>query len=109
MFHVGHLDLIRQLAERFERVVVAVVRDEDVHGIAAPVIPFAERFDIVASVRGVDLVVAADAELIAGVGADQVLAGEQGIPGWIAVDEWLTPRTTANAALARTSAGRIVA
>ena len=59
LFHVGHLNLLRRASEQCDRLVVAVTTDE--LSLAAkgktPVIPYAERAEIVAHLRFVDEVV----------------------------------------------------
>lgn len=58
LFHVGHLNLLRQARERCDELVAGVVSDEmlrQVKGVE-PVIPTFERVEIVRSVRWVDQV-----------------------------------------------------
>lgn len=59
MFHIGHLNILRQAKEQCETLIVGVSTDELVkeykHKI--PVIPFEERKAIVEAIRYVDLVV----------------------------------------------------
>ena len=56
MFHIGHLNIIMRARERCDRLVVGVVTDEVVVAMKghAPVIPVAERLDIVRGLRDVD-------------------------------------------------------
>lgn len=64
MFHVGHLNILRNAAERCRTLVVGVGTDEYVEELKgrAPVVPFAERVEIVASLRVVDEVIADHSE-----------------------------------------------
>ncbi len=59
MFHVGHLNIVRQAREQCDYLIVGVVSDEVVAGIKgrAPVVPLEERIEIVAALRDVDEVV----------------------------------------------------
>jgi glycerol-3-phosphate cytidylyltransferase len=60
LFHVGHLNILRNARSMCDRLVVGVSRDELI--IASkrkkPVIPFEERMEVVRSVKYVDAVVA---------------------------------------------------
>jgi glycerol-3-phosphate cytidylyltransferase len=58
LFHVGHLNVLRQAAEHCDVLVAGVVADEVLLQTKgrAPVVPLAERMEIVASVRFVDRV-----------------------------------------------------
>ena len=58
MFHIGHLNLLRRLAELGDYLVVAVSSDEfnEVKG-KRTLIPFAQRAEIVRSIRYVDKVI----------------------------------------------------
>jgi glycerol-3-phosphate cytidylyltransferase len=58
MFHVGHLNILRQAAERCDRLIAGVVSDEMARLAKgkAPVVPLAERMEIVASIDCVDAV-----------------------------------------------------
>src|SRR5436190_16715594 len=58
LFHIGHLNLLRHAAEHCDRLVAGVVSDEMLVRSKgrAPVIPMAERLEIVRSVRYVDAV-----------------------------------------------------
>lgn len=58
LFHIGHLNLLRRAAEQCDVLVAGVVADEvlvETKG-RAPVIPLAERMEIVRSIRCVDRV-----------------------------------------------------
>ncbi|GAB2615101.1 adenylyltransferase/cytidyltransferase family protein [Pseudactinotalea suaedae] len=56
LFHIGHLNILRAARERCDRLIVGVATDESLMAMKgrAPVIPFEERLDIVASLRIVD-------------------------------------------------------
>jgi glycerol-3-phosphate cytidylyltransferase len=56
LFHVGHLNLLRQAAEHCDHLIAGVVSDEMLVLTKgrAPVVPLAERMDIVRSLRIVD-------------------------------------------------------
>lgn len=64
MFHVGHLNILRNAAARCRTLVVGVGTDEYVEGLKGrkPVIPFAERVEIVSALAMVDEVIADHAE-----------------------------------------------
>jgi glycerol-3-phosphate cytidylyltransferase len=58
LFHVGHLNILRRAKERCDVLIAGVVSDEmlrEVKGIE-PMVPTAERADIVAAIRYVDAV-----------------------------------------------------
>ncbi len=59
LFHVGHLNILRRAAAACDRLIVGVSTDELVleEKRQSPVIPFAERVEIVAAIKGVDAVV----------------------------------------------------
>lgn len=59
MFHIGHLNIIVSARERCDRLIVGVVTDEVVVAMKGrpPVIPLAERVEIVRGLRDVDEVV----------------------------------------------------
>lgn len=56
LFHIGHLNLLRHAAEHCDRLIAGVVSDEMLRRAKGrlPVIPFAERLEIVRSIRFVD-------------------------------------------------------
>jgi glycerol-3-phosphate cytidylyltransferase len=56
LFHIGHLNLLRRARERCEYLIAGIVADEVLirHKGVAPVIPLAERAEIVRNVRFVD-------------------------------------------------------
>src|ERR1700722_182319 len=53
LFHIGHLNLLRQAKERCEFLIAGVVLIE--HKKVTPVIPLAERLEIVRNIRFVDM------------------------------------------------------
>lgn len=59
LFHVGHLNLLRQAKSQCDHLVVGVTTDELCHSRKGkyPVIPFEERVEIVRHIRFVDAVV----------------------------------------------------
>lgn len=61
LFHIGHLNLLRRAREHCEYLIAGVVADEVLirHKGVAPVIPLAERVEIVRNVRFVDAAVPA--------------------------------------------------
>ncbi|WP_299038918.1 adenylyltransferase/cytidyltransferase family protein [uncultured Pseudokineococcus sp.] len=60
MFHIGHLNIIRRARAACDRLVVGVVTDEVMLQSKGkpPVVPFAERLEIVSCIVGVDEAVA---------------------------------------------------
>src|SRR3954447_6970135 len=58
LFHVGHLNLLRHAARHCDELVAGVVSDEmlELTKGRAPVIPLAERLEIVRNIRFVDRV-----------------------------------------------------
>lgn len=62
MFHIGHLNLIRQAKERCEYLIVGVCSDELIEAYKGrrPHIPFEERIAIIEAVRYVDQAVKVD-------------------------------------------------
>ncbi len=59
MFHIGHLNILRAARARCDRLVVGVATDEALLAMKgrAPVVPHAERMEILSSLRFVDAVV----------------------------------------------------
>ncbi|MBC1457749.1 adenylyltransferase/cytidyltransferase family protein [Listeria newyorkensis] len=60
LFHIGHLNILKQAKAQCEHLIVAVSTDELVQSYKnkTPVIPFSERIEIVKSIAFVDEVVA---------------------------------------------------
>ncbi|QCI29080.1 glycerol-3-phosphate cytidylyltransferase [Caminibacter pacificus] len=58
LFHIGHLKLIERLRNIGDRLIVAVSTDEfnEIKG-KKTIIPYEERAEIVANIKGVDLVI----------------------------------------------------
>ena len=56
LFHIGHLNILRRAAEHCDRLIAGVVSDEMLLRTKgrAPVVPLAERMEIVRSLRFVD-------------------------------------------------------
>jgi rfaE bifunctional protein nucleotidyltransferase chain/domain len=68
LLHVGHVRYLQGAAAEADRLVVAVNDDESVRrlkGAGRPILPAADRAEIVASVRGVDYVVVFDGDTVA--------------------------------------------
>lgn len=59
MFHVGHLNIVRAARRECDYLIVGVVSDEVVERVKGrpPVVPLAERMEIVGALRDVDQVV----------------------------------------------------
>ncbi len=59
LFHIGHLNILRRAREQCDRLIVGVSVDELVmeYKHRRPIVPFAERVEIVKSIRYVDEVV----------------------------------------------------
>ncbi len=58
LFHIGHLNLLRNARAMCDKLVVGVTTDELVaYKLKKSVIPFAERMEIVRSIRYVDAVI----------------------------------------------------
>ena len=61
LFHIGHLNLLRNAKGMCDRLIVGVSTDELVkYKGKSPVIPFCDRIEIVRNIRCVDAVVAQD-------------------------------------------------
>jgi glycerol-3-phosphate cytidylyltransferase len=60
MFHIGHLNIVRRSRERCDWLIAGVVADDTVEQMKGhrPIVPLAERLEIVAAVRFVDEVLA---------------------------------------------------
>jgi glycerol-3-phosphate cytidylyltransferase len=56
MFHIGHLNILRRARERCDRLVAGVVTDDVVEQMKGrrPIVPFAERIEIVRAIGFVD-------------------------------------------------------
>jgi rfaE bifunctional protein nucleotidyltransferase chain/domain len=68
LLHVGHVRYLQGAAAEGDRLVVAVNDDESVRrlkGAGRPILPAADRAEIVATVRGVDYVVVFDGDTVA--------------------------------------------
>ena len=61
LFHIGHLNLLRRAKERCDFLIAGIAADEVLieHKKVTPVIPLAERLEIVRNVRFVDMAHAA--------------------------------------------------
>jgi glycerol-3-phosphate cytidylyltransferase len=61
LFHIGHLNLLRQAKEHCDFLIAGVVADDVLiqHKNVTPVIPLSERIEIVRNIRCVDMVHAA--------------------------------------------------
>jgi glycerol-3-phosphate cytidylyltransferase len=59
MFHIGHLNILRRARDHCDYLIVGVVTDEVLFAAKGkhPVVPHAERLEIVAHIQGVDEVV----------------------------------------------------
>jgi glycerol-3-phosphate cytidylyltransferase len=62
LFHVGHLNMLRNARRFCDHLIAGVLTDEKAAGAkgAVPVVPLEERLDIVGSIRFVDQAVAED-------------------------------------------------
>lgn len=62
LFHVGHLNILRESRRFCDHLVAGVISDEMTQRVkgALPVVPLSERLDIVASIRFVDEAVVED-------------------------------------------------
>jgi glycerol-3-phosphate cytidylyltransferase len=91
LFHIGHLNILRQAREYCDYLIVGVTSDELCHTCKHkyPVISLSERMDIVGAIRFVDkVVVQNDMDKLKAVkeyGADAVFVGSdwQNTPQWI--------------------------
>lgn len=59
LFHIGHLQILKQSKSMCDRLIVGVSTDELAFNLKgkSPIIPFNERFEIVQSIRYVDFAV----------------------------------------------------
>jgi glycerol-3-phosphate cytidylyltransferase len=71
MFHIGHLNILRRAREQCDYLIVGVVTDEVLYAAKGkhPVVPHAERMEIVAHIQGVD-------EVVTDVSSDKVVMWE---------------------------------
>lgn len=91
LFHIGHLNILRQAREHCDYLIVGVTSDELCHTCKHkyPVISLSERMDIVRAIRFVDkVVVQNDMDKLKAVkeyGADAVFVGSdwQNTPQWV--------------------------
>jgi len=70
VLHVGHVRYLQAAAEEADRLVVAINDDESVRalkGQGRPILPAADRAELVAAVRGVDYVVTFPGETVSDV------------------------------------------
>lgn len=60
MFHIGHLNILKRAKDKCDFLIVGVSTDEIVQSYKnkTPVVPFAERIEIVSAIKYVDQVVA---------------------------------------------------
>lgn len=60
MFHIGHLNILKRAKEKCDFLIVGVSTDEVVQKYKnkMPIVPFAERVEIVSAIKYVDQVVA---------------------------------------------------
>jgi rfaE bifunctional protein nucleotidyltransferase chain/domain len=68
LLHVGHVRYLQGAAAEGDRLIVAINDDESVRrlkGAGRPILPAADRAELVASVRGVDYVVVFEGETVA--------------------------------------------
>jgi len=89
LFHVGHLNLLRNAKSLCDRLIVGVTTDELVnYKRKSPVIPFLERSEIVRSIQYVDAVVPQydmnKIEACEKVKADILFVGDD----WYNTDKW---------------------
>ena len=97
MFHIGHLNILRRAKEQCSKLIVGVSTDELVRSYKQkfPVIPFEERFAVVAACRYVDEVVSQeDRDKIAAfhrIGFDVMFVGDdwKGKPLFVDVERYL--------------------
>ena len=95
MFHVGHLNILRQARERCDYLIVGVTTDELVESRKGrrPIVPLLERLEVVQNVRYVDDVVAQTtmdkAEAWRNLKFDVMFVGDdwKGTPVWDALEE----------------------
>ncbi|MER6918250.1 adenylyltransferase/cytidyltransferase family protein [Streptomyces spiralis] len=94
LFHVGHLNILRRAREHCDRLIAGVCSDELVVRLKGrpPVVPLAERLEIVRSVRHVDGTFVATVddkiEIWKQVGFDVIFKGDDwlGSPLWTSLE-----------------------
>jgi glycerol-3-phosphate cytidylyltransferase len=94
LFHVGHLNILRQARERCDRLLAGVCSDELVVRLKKrpPVVPLSERLEILRSIRYVDDVFVADTEdrvaIWKELGFDVIFKGDDwlGTPVWESIE-----------------------
>ncbi|MEV7003414.1 adenylyltransferase/cytidyltransferase family protein [Streptomyces sp. NPDC093982] len=95
LFHVGHLNVLRRARGHCDRLVAGVCSDDLVVRLKGrpPVVPLAERLQIVRSVRYVDETFVATVddkmEIWKEVGFDVIFKGDD----WLGTDVWTTLET----------------
>ncbi|MGW6903913.1 adenylyltransferase/cytidyltransferase family protein [Streptomyces sp. NPDC054940] len=95
LFHVGHLNILRRARGHCDRLIAGVCSDELVARLKGrpPVVPLAERLQIVRSVRHVDETFVATVddkiEVWKEVGFDVIFKGDD----WLGTDVWTTYET----------------
>ncbi len=89
LFHIGHLNLLKNAKGMCDRLVVGVTTDELVlYKNKKPIIPFPERLEIVRNIKYVDAVVAQEnmdkLEMCKKIKADVLFVGDDwyGTPKW---------------------------
>lgn len=95
LFHVGHLNVLKNSKSYCDQLVVGITTDELVlkRKNKIPFIPFYERVDIVSSCRYVDLVIPQNDMdkllIVKELGCDVVFVGDdwKGHPSWIEYEE----------------------
>ena len=91
MFHIGHLNILRRAKEQCDKLVVGVTTDELCfkRKNKYPIIPLAERMEIVKAIRYVDMVVPQThmdkIKAIIEYNADVVFVGSD----WKGTDSWI--------------------
>lgn len=97
MFHIGHLNILKNAKEQCECLIVGVSTDELVadYKKKRPIIPYAQRVAIVEAIRYVDQVVPQrnmdKLQAVLEVGADAVFVGDdwKGTEKWNAIEKQL--------------------
>ncbi|MET9965373.1 adenylyltransferase/cytidyltransferase family protein [Streptomyces sp. NPDC006356] len=95
LFHVGHLNILRRARDHCDRLIAGVCSDELAVRLKGrpPVVPLAERLQIVRSVRHVDDTFVATVddkiEIWKEVGFDVIFKGDD----WLGTDVWTTLET----------------